>query len=269
MGHTRLGSIPKTRKWADIVATIANAGPSETSGRGMLSEDVREISRQTIDAASGGLYRIIDDPGLRYTFYLLTKIVSSSRESDWQQRWVNLGIDLSEDATLFDLTAEMQNAIDKYLSRYALPTDISEMAQQAAGEALATLAGPKSMTLFGCGKNEMRLAVRELSTKAGFAHLSQVFFGRFMARFLNFYISRVTTAHVGGDRLHQVVDLTRFNQDLRLHCEQSARIVYDFSGEWYSKTQFKEGINLDNTSRFLAVALKKLQAELGQQRTES
>ena len=269
MGHTRLGSIPKTHKWTDIVAIIAGAGGRESAGRGMLPDDVSEIARQTIDAASGGLYKVIDDLGLRYTFYILTQIVLSSRDSNWQERWADFGIDLSEDATLFDLTSEMQNAIDGHLSRYARPTDISEMAQQAAGEALTTLAGPRAVTLFGRDKKDTRLAVRELSTKAGFSRLSQVFFGRFIARFLNFYLSRATAAHVGGDRLHQVVDLTRFNQDLRLHCEQSARIVYDFSGEWYSKTQFKEGINLENTSRFLAVALKKLQAELGRQRADS
>ena len=48
---------------------------------------------------------------------------------------------------------------------------------------------------------------------------------------------------------------------------KAARIVHDFCGEWYSKTEFREGIDLENTSRFLAVALRKLQAELGKQRT--
>jgi hypothetical protein len=45
--------------------------------------------------------------------------------------------------------------------------------------------------------------------------------------------------------------------------------VHDFCGEWYSKTEFREGIDLDNTSRFMAVALKKLQDELKRQRAKS
>lgn len=65
--------------------------------------------------------------------------------------------------------------------------------------------------------------------------------------------------------LHQLGDITWFDDALRAHCQQSARIVHDYCGEWYSKTEFREGISLDNTSRFMAVAVNKLRAELGQQ----
>jgi len=50
--------------------------------------------------------------------------------------------------------------------------------------------------------------------------------------------------------------------------EESARIVRDFCGEWYSKTEYEQGINLDNSSRFLAVAVRKLRSELEQQGSE-
>ena len=82
-----------------------------------------------------------------------------------------------------------------------------------------------------------------------------------MTRFLNFYLSRVTAGQLGGAE-----NLSRFNEALATHCNQSARIVRDFCGEWYSKTEFQQGIDLENSSRFLAVALQKLKAELGQQR---
>jgi hypothetical protein len=41
--------------------------------------------------------------------------------------------------------------------------------------------------------------------------------------------------------------------------------VRDFCGEWYSKTEYLQGINLENTSGFIAVAIKKLRAEIKQQ----
>jgi hypothetical protein len=216
--------------------------------------------------AEVGLQRAIDDPGLRFTFYLLTQIVLAARESDWRQRLGNLGIHLYEDSSLFDFTTELQDAIDRYLASHGPPTDLSEMAQQAAGQAVSELAGPNAVTLFGSGPTELQDALRKLSTKAGFARLGQRFFGCFMSRFLNFYLSRVTAGHVSGSRLGQVGELSHFNQALEHHCDQSARIVHDFCGDWYSKTEFQHGIDLQNTSRFMAVALKKLQAELQQQR---
>lgn len=268
MGHTRLGSIPTTRKWKAVVATIAGGGGQISVNQGALANDVERISLQTLNAADAGLNKAIGDAGLRYTFYLLIQLVLSAREGNWQERLSNIGIHLSDDATLFDLTAEVQNAIDDYLSAYERPTDISEMAQQAAGEAIVRLAGPRAVTLFGSGRDQLQSAMRELSTKKGFAQLGQVFFGRFMTRYLNFYLSRVTAASLGEERLQQVGDLSRFNEVLQTHCEQSAQIVRDFCGEWYSKTEFQEGINLNNTSNFMAIALKKLQAELKRQRTE-
>ena len=231
----------------------------------MLEADIGDVAEATLDAARQGLEKAVDDPGLRYTFYLLTQIVLAARQEDWQAGLRPFGIALPGDATLFDLTAELHNAVDDHLAARGRPTDISEMAQQAAGEALLALAGPRAVTLFGEGRDELQAAVRELSTKQGFANLGQRFFGRFMAHYLNFYLSRVTAAQLGDGPLRQVGDITRFDEALRLHCQQSARIVRDFCGEWYSKTEFREGIELGNTSRFMAVALSKLRAELGQQ----
>ncbi|BAZ29295.1 hypothetical protein NIES4074_17370 [Cylindrospermum sp. NIES-4074] len=266
MGHTRLGSIPKTRKWKNIVSLITGDDSTNSSSQKMLVEQVGYIAHKTLDAAAVGLEKAVNDQGLQYTFYLLTQLALSARQSEWQVHLENIGINLSEDAVVFDLTAEVQNAIDDYLSTNAFSTDISEMAQQAIGEAITTLAGPEQLTLFGSSRDELQTVIRKLSTKKGFAELGQTFFGRFMARFLNFYLSRVTAAQLDENKLHQIGDLSRFNEVLQRHCEQSALIVRDFCGQWYSKTEFQEGINLDNTSNFMAVALKKLQAELERQR---
>ena len=99
--------------------------------------------------------------------------------------------------------------------------------------------------------------------------LGQKFFGIFIARFLNFYLSRVTASAVNGPNISQVGDIYSFNEALRLHCEQSARIVRDYCGEWCSKTEYLTGINLQNTSGFIAIALKKLQAELQRQEIDA
>jgi len=69
--------------------------------------------------------------------------------------------------------------------------------------------------------------------------------------------------------LNRSASAVQFNNALRTHCDQNARIVRDFCGEWYSKTAYKEGIDLENASRFLAVAVRKLSSELEQQGGEA
>lgn len=237
MGHTRLGAVPKTRKWNELVGQIA--GPAlEGSAATSAINAIDSIAARTLNAAQKALDRAANDQGVRHTFYLLTRIALASRTPDWKGSLANLGIHLSEDSTVFDLTVEVQEAVDQHLSQSSAgSSDLSEMAQQAAGEAIAGLVGPRTISLFGTTSADIQNAIRSLSTKKGFGELGQRFFGRFIARFLNFYLSHVTAATLGSPRLQQLGDVTQFNETLKTHCDQSARIVRDFCGEWYSKTE--------------------------------
>lgn len=267
MGHTRLGSIPKSRKWKEVVATLAEG--AFQSEKKLLQEEIELIALKALDAAAVGLGRALDDIGLRYTFYILTQLALSSREGNWQEKLLEHNIDISNANSTFDVISEIQIAIDDYISEKGRATDVSEIAQQALGEAVSVLVEPKAITLFGSGKEEIQSAVKSLSTKKGFADLGQKFFGYFMTHYLNFYLSRVTAAQVGTGKFRSVSDVSKFNQVLQTHCEQSARIVRDFCGEWYSKTEYLEGINIENTSRFMAVALEKLKSELKTQKIKT
>jgi hypothetical protein len=267
MGHTRLGTVPKTRKWNEIVELVA--GRTLTGDVARTTVSIGAIAAQTLDAAQKGLDRANDDPGVRYTFYLMTQVALASRTTDWEGALAKHGIHLPGDSTVFDLAAEVQDAIDRYLSRTPLgPTDLSEIAQQSAGEALTTLAGSRTASLFGGSSRDIQNAIRPLSTKKGFGELGQRFFGRFIARFLNFYLSRVTASTLGGPRLRDLGDVAEFNRSLRAHCDQSAWIVRDFCGQWYSKTEYQKGIDLKNASGFLAVAMNKLRSELAKQKAD-
>jgi hypothetical protein len=267
VGHTRLGNLPKTRKWNELVERIAGTGLTGDVASAAIY--VEAIAAQTLDVSQKGLDNAARDSGVLYAFYLLTQVALASRRSNWEEALAQHDIRLESDSSVFDLTAEVESAIDRYLSRSPTgATDLSEMAQQSAGEALMSLAAIRTANLFGGSGADVKNAIRSLSTKKGFGKLGQRFFGRFVARFLNFYLSRATAATLGSPRLRDLGDVAKFNEALRTHCDQSAWIVRDFCGEWYSKTEYQEGIDLANTSRFLAVAINKLRSELAQQRSE-
>jgi hypothetical protein len=225
------------------------------------------IAAQTLKAARTILAKASDDEGVRYTFYLLTQLALASRHPDWRTELDEHGIVLSDESSVFDLIAEVQSAIDRYVGGTSLgATDLSEMAQQAVGEALISLLAARTPSLFeGAESNDLKKALRTLSTKKGFGQLGQRFFGRFVARFLNFHLSRATASGLGTPRLQDLGYIGEFNEALATHCEESARIVRDFCGDWYSKTEYEHGIDLANSSRFLAVAVKKLRSELQHQ----
>lgn len=262
MGHTRLGDPPKSLKWDQVVDLVVDAAVP-----GSPADRISDIAKASLDAAEAGIQHAIADEGLRHTIFTLMQIVLAARHDDWQLRLSDLGIRVPSDGGVLDLTGAVQDALDDHIFARGKATDISEMAQQAAGEALASLTKPTGDALFaGADRKQLAQALRELSTKNGFARLGQRFFGRFMARFLNFHLSRITAGAVGGKQMSGVGEAARFNEALTWHCEQSARIVRDFCGSWYSKTQYEGGIDAGNTARFMAVALKKLRNEMQRQR---
>lgn len=265
MGHTRLGTIPKTLEWKEIVGRFTGA---TVAGAMTSPANIVDIAGKTLDATEEGLYRATLDSGVRYTFFLITQVALASRRPDWEITLRRHGVHITPDSTVFDLASQLQDAIDRYVSRTPSgATDLSEIAQKSAGEALTSLTASRTGNLFG-SETDVRDAVRPLSTKKGFGELGQRFFGNFVARFLNFYLSRVTAATLGSPGLRDLVDMSDFNRSLRAHCNQSARIVRDFCGQWYSKTEYEKGIDLKNTSGFLALALEKLRSELKQQKAE-
>jgi hypothetical protein len=263
MGHTRLGWVPKTKKWSAVVEQMSSGMGSGTA----LVEDIASIAQLTLRAAERGIETAIGDKRLTYVFYLLTQIVLSSRQENWQQQLAEHGISLSKESSCFDLVSEMHTAADAQMASEQYSSDVGELAQKSAGETLAEMIAPKATTLFGSGRDELQSAVRQLSTKAGFARLGQKFFGKFLSHYLNFYLSRITAHQTGSNRLSQIGEISEFNTTLECHCEQSAAIVRDFCGGWVSKTEYQTGITTENTSRFLAVAMRKLRDELVQQET--
>jgi hypothetical protein len=271
MGHIRLGAVPKSQPWQAVVRTLA-AQPSvgtirrSPAGLGAGGVDTASVAAATLDAAGAALNRAVDDPGVRYTFYLLTQVVLATRTKDWVTSLRRVGIALRSSATIFDLASAFQEAVDQHIVELGTHSDFSELAQKAAGEALCDLASDKATTLFGDSGEELRQAVRTLSTKTGFSQLGQRFFGRFLAYFLNFYVSRISAGEVGSRALPSLGAISKLDRGLIQHCDQSAAILHDFAGEWFSKANYDSGIDPSRAGRFVAVAITKLQAELRAQR---
>jgi len=82
VGHTRLGLLPKTRKWRELVKQIA--GP-RLAGNVVATAAfyIDAIAAQTLDA-SRNLDNVAHDSGVRYTFYLLTQVaLAFTPDSAW------------------------------------------------------------------------------------------------------------------------------------------------------------------------------------------
>lgn len=263
MGHTRLGKIPTSRKWNAVVAQVVNLPEGEQVG-----DHVGQIASLTLDAASGALKMASQDPIVRFTFFLLTQLALSGKSEQAQETLRSYGIDCNTIGSAAELGVQFQRALDNYQRQQGKKTDFSEMARQAAGSTLASTFQSQQLNLFGHDSDSMKNALRSISTPKQFGEIGQTYFGNFMSRYLNFYLSRITAKYAGEAGIPQVGAITGFNDALETHCRQSALILKKFSGEWFSKTEFKSGIDLRNSSGFVRQAFRKLESEILRQRGE-
>ena len=251
MGHVHLGELPRTRKWNQVVELIQQDG------------DAASVASAALDAAEDGFMAASKDEGVARVTWLLTQLPLAARDPNFVERLAALGLPVSGAPNLAELIGSFSDAIDGHMRRSGGRTDLGEMAQMAAAETLTAVLGARTHTLFGTTPADVQRELGSLATTKQFGDLARDFFANLTRRYLSFYLSRELSNHVGGGRrFANTSEHADFNNAVDLHCKQASRIVEDFAGSWFSKTNWEQGITPENARSFAWVALKKLRAEL-------
>jgi len=253
MGHIRLGRLPRTRKWNQVLGLIGGGA------------DAPEVAASAMEASQGGLVKAAKDPGLIHTVWLLTQIPLAARSEHFADGLRQLGLEVSNAPSLLEVAGAFTGAVDAHLRRGGGRTDLGEMAEMAAAETLTRLGNVKTASLFGATAADVQQAFGSFSTTKQFGTLAREFFTRLSKKYLTYFLSRELSNYVdggGGSRFSNIDEHAEFNEALDLHCRQASRIVEEFSGGWFSKANFEGGITPEKAAGFVHVALKKLRAEL-------
>src|SRR5262245_26473105 len=99
MGHIRLGRLPRTRKWQQVVA--------------LLGADARvdRIAGAAAAAAESALRSAHADPALGHSYWLLTQIPLAARSADFARSLGKLGLRVGDQPTLLAVVAGFTEAI--------------------------------------------------------------------------------------------------------------------------------------------------------------
>lgn len=245
MGHIRLGNLPRTRKWQQVVALLDSGA------------EAPQIASATLEASKRGLEQAARDPALTHSFWLLTQLPLCARKPDYGDQLRNLGIAVSGDPELLDLVGAFTDSVDAHVRRTGGRTDLGEMAQMGAAESLTTTLGHRTESLFGTSPEDVQRELAKLATRKNFSALAREFFSRLSERYLTYFLSRQLS-----NQFRNVDESRQFREALSLHCKQASKIVEEFAGGWYSKANFEGGITPADAASFVYVALKKLRSEL-------
>jgi hypothetical protein len=276
MGSHQLEGLPARRPWKRVVGLLGD-GAGIAGLAGVTPGTLEQIADATMAASDAGLNRAKRDDGLSYTFYLLTQVAQAAKQADFGAALARAGMrspalaiagaaeaEAKPADTIYELVANFTHAIDRYLRKTRARSDIAEMAQRAAAEALTSLCAGPSETLFGTSAETVQQSLKAHSTKAGFSRLTREFFARLSREYLVYHLSRELSNHVGGERRRfaSVAEHNQFLRELDAHCRSSTVTLEDFARGWYRKHDFHGGITREKASGFIAHALDKMRESL-------
>jgi hypothetical protein len=256
MGHTRLGTLPCTRKWREVIDLIA---------AGADAAQVAEATLRVAELAFSYKY-VSQDSGFNEAVWLITHLGLCAKATDPIQHLRDRGVDVSTQATLPGLMAALSESMDRATDSRGQRSDLGELAHRALVDAVGTTLRPKlDGQLFGVTPEVMRSALADLRKPREFAHLSRNFFSRLTRECMDYYLSQTLNAQVGGEhRFASTNEKHQFDEALAVHCREASRIVEDYSADWFSKHRYEEDGEISRASiqGFASWAMRKMTDEL-------
>ncbi len=259
MGHIRLGRLPKSQRWQQVVGLL--------SANGTVGPDPARVAAATARAARTRLGRLESDPVLGYAVWLLARLAAAARRPDFAEAAALLGLDVRADDSVVGVVAQVADRVRDEVERHPGSGPFGDLAALAQRRALLESVGSEGRSLFGGPAEDLERAFRAHATPARFGAVARRFFGDLLARTLRFYVDRELPLLVGpGSGLADLDRAEAFAADLDRHARQSARVVEQFAADWYSLRDWESGgaIGRDEAQAFVAVALGKLRAELAE-----
>jgi hypothetical protein len=262
MGHVRLGKLPTSRKWEDVVAYLAAADVNVAG----LADAVFKATEQALARAAG-------DAAFVEVCWLLIKIPQAAKAADVAAALKEIGISVSSKPSLLDVVIGFDAAIETVIrSADEHITDLGEMARQAGISALYEVTQERLPSLWQPNNTDEVTTLATLASPDKFGELSQRFFTNLTERNILYYLDREWPKHLGSDKLaHSIGDMSLFENSVRRHCEETTLIMRTFSREWLANNVYVKDrpITRLQTRKFASYAIEKINSEMARRAAAS
>ncbi len=248
MGHLRLGHLPRTHRWKQVIALIEDGA------------DLPELAEASFHAAQTGLSRVPSDAGFLSVLNAIIGLAAASREKDLRSALGRAGIGPDAQQSSFGFLSSVANILSTNLGEVFPRSDVGKIAQNAFLESLTRQIRGNTGSLFGDTGDAKSLTApfrgKQLET------LMHEFYSGFTSNYLSYYLSREIPQHVGGGQRFANLDKhAEFARQFDLHCRQTVRIADEFTPGWMGKAIYHGDTGPEAVKRYAHIAFKKLTSE--------
>ena len=253
MGHERVGALPRTKRWQAVVSGITDAAA--------VDGDVRDLANATLENVRSRLLSIHQDTGFIASFQFLLGLALSASPGIDSSSLGELAVDLDANPSPLKLA----RVLDQYVSDNTQSAEYAEIARKAAVDAISTWTEQQTRQLSFTGEHKQASEVwRRASDGGGFCEVVRLFFGKFVERYLNYFIGREASSHLVNteDRERIVRRIGDRVDGVSHHAFETARITQSFAAGWFNRYA-RDGMPAENEiTGFLSHSVGKLREEL-------
>ncbi|MEI7732741.1 MAG: hypothetical protein WCO56_24425 [Verrucomicrobiota bacterium] len=259
MGHSRIGTLPATRRWKEVVQLIADGA------------DVSKVAEATLKAAELAFAWVQEDVGFREAANLMVQIAQTTKDQNPTAALAKLGIEISENTSVAEVAMAVGEALDQRVNAQRGRSDFGEMAGKALVSAVIGQIKDKLPTLFEPTRDDIAGALRSAGQEKGFGEFASHFFSRVTGDSLDYFLSKTLATKLGeGQRFATNNQMAEFMGAMRTLCKETAVISKEYAGGWLSKHRFEEGGNIsrETIGGFAWYGMQKMRAELAMRAIE-
>ncbi len=224
MGHMRLGRLPKTKKWQQVIAAMLG-GP----------ENAEQVAEAVLAAASGHLDAFRTNTTLARCISLLASLPKAAcgDRDDFCLFLTAVGMGLKEFSTPEAFCGAVGLSLTEHSSDH-----FGLMAIRATQRALLHVLH-SSPPLFDTGTEAIRHSFRPYADARHFATLVRSFFSGFLSRYVRYFVDR-ELANTCGLEGRTVEDLDETVRAVDTWARETSRIVEGYAAGWANKNRYAD-----------------------------
>ena len=254
MGHERVGVLPKSKPWRNIVSQIAAGAGAEFQ--------TAQIAERTLATVRQQFVAVEDDRAMEAAFTFLVELARSARDTDEPENLFALLPERTTAATPIKVARALREAT----AEVSTTPELRVLADGAAADAIAIWFDQhKSQPSLFPNEQHVHFDVwHQAADGAGFCELSRLYFSKYVERYLNYFLEREASAVLPNlserDRFQRAMQANV--EEVSRHAFETAKITQSFAAGWFNKNAAEGQPSPQAVRGFLAHVFGKLRAEL-------
>ena len=250
MGHERVGVLPRTKRWRDVVADISSFTESP--------DEVNKLARLILRNVRSRFLNLHRDDGVSAAFQFL---ISLATDTPIVAESFDAQVNLEANPSPLRVIATLNSWVDHNLQS----TEYAIIAKRASADAITLWSRQQSsQPSLLSGDVKSSEIWQAANNGGGFCEVARLFFYKFTERYLNYFLDREASATLTNPLARDALDsqLRGHVDNVSRYAFETSKITQSFAAGWFNRHS-REGAPPPREVRsFLRIAFGKMHEEL-------